>query len=83
MDDKVYYKFIQAVKEFGFNDALVTLFLSGCHYIGKGQADRAFKHFSEAIDDNFVNDKVNAIRKIWDKGTQLWWSLSFMIVRIM
>ena len=68
MGDKVYYKFIQAVKEFGFNDALVILFLSGCLYIGKGQADRAFKHFSEAIDDNIVNDKVNAIRKIWDNG---------------
>ena len=27
-----------------------------------------FKHFSEAIDDNIVNDKVNAIRKIWDNG---------------
>ena len=66
--DKDFYKFKNAVAKIGVNNSTLDLFLSGCLYFGKGQADRPFRHFDEVLNSEVKNEKVFAIRKIWERG---------------
>ena len=68
IEDKKYYKFKSILAISGFSNLTLHLFLSGCLYLGKGQADRPFVHIKEAIDDKNENEKVDAIRKVWDRN---------------
>ena len=52
----------------GITDDEMYEFLSGCFYLGKGQADRANMHLKEATKDDSCNEKLETIRKIWDMG---------------
>ena len=70
IESMVFFKFVQWLKLNGKanNDHGMQLFLSGCFYLGKGQADRPYMHFQEALDFNNDNDKVQMIRRIWSNG---------------
>ena len=52
----------------GFTSLTLHLFLSGCLYLGKGQADRPFVHIREALDYDNENEKLQAIRNVWKKN---------------
>ena len=49
-------------------DVELHAFLSGCFYIGKGQADRPNVHLKEALDESISNEKLRTIRDIWYRG---------------
>ena len=67
MDGKI-FNYFRRVFDGNINDEVITLFLSGCFYIGKGQADRPSAHFEEARDNKNANEKVAEIRRIWEQN---------------
>ena len=57
IDDKNYHKFKYTLSNEGFTKNTLHLFLSGCLYLGNGQADRPFMHIKEAMDSKNKADK--------------------------
>ena len=69
IDSRKFYIFKKFLKlKAASTERTVRVFLSGCLYLGKGQADRPYVHLEEAMDYNINNEKVKAIRDVWDKG---------------
>ena len=70
IDGRIFRKFVKIVGEKNgeLDEMILLLFLSGCFYLGKGQADRPFKHLKEALNHETKNEKVNYIRKLWGMG---------------
>ena len=68
IDDKKYHKFKSIMATSGCTNMTLHLFLSGSLYLGKGQADRPFVHIKEAMDDKNGNEKLDAIRIVWDEN---------------
>ena len=68
IDDNKYDKFKSLMAISGFTSLTLHLFLSGCLYLGKGQADRPFVHIREALDYENENEKLQAIRNVWNKN---------------
>ena len=52
----------------GITDDEMHAFLSGCFYLGKGQADRPNMHLQEAYDGCIFNEKLETINEIWNRG---------------
>ena len=68
IDADKYFKFKSLMAISGFTCLTLHLFLSGCLYLGKGQADRPFVHIREALDYENENEKLQAIRNVWNKN---------------
>ena len=70
MDSKIFYQFEDRLRRFPhtINEGLVLLLLSGCFYVGKGQADRPVDHLREATNHNYKGPKYDKVREIWDMG---------------
>ena len=60
-----FHKFKSTLANEGFTKNSLHLFLSGCLYLGKGQADRPFMHIKEALDNKNGAEKHEAIRNVW------------------
>ena len=70
MDSNIFYQFEDRLRRFPhtINEGLVFLFLSGCFYVGKGQADRPADHLREATDLTNIGPKFDKVRELWDMG---------------
>ena len=60
IDGRIFRKFVKIVGEKNgqLDETILLLFLSGCFYLGKGQADRPFKHLKEALNQETKNERL-------------------------
>jgi hypothetical protein len=68
IEDEKFHRFKALIAKSGFSKRTLHLFLSGCLYLGKGQADRPFMHIREAVDEKNDSEKHEAIRNVWDNN---------------
>ena len=68
IEDEKFHRFKFMIAKSGFSSRALYLFLSGCLYLGKGQADRPFMHLKEAMDEKNDSEKHEAIRNVWNNN---------------